>query len=367
VALELASGDLELGSNAAAVTEDFTSRLAAQHKLVREVCGLDPVSQMLGGVSPIAVPAHLPSRAHREMLGYIRNAALYQLWIKSKIVYSVHPEMLAELADCGSTRLPGQIFDLLPHTNPFVVFPSPIPTTAPDGMTACVTGFLVYGRSNKSRNICSTHDDERSALGLLFFTNLYDGAGRHIDTEIVSADIPVVLDSFTVEQAVDTTLATFTASPGDAGRTESLRGWLGGLLRLALNTLLYLCTDEPDFTTVVDRRSPKAKKKDRAARGRSPTMIRVGWRLGPALGRLRRAAANKYSSATGTGTGQPTHQRRCHFRTFWVGPGRVDAILKFIKPYWVRLDRVDGIDYCLVPVRSRAASPRRVPTSRSSR
>jgi hypothetical protein len=122
--------------------------------------------------------------------------------------------MLAELADSTSEHLPGPIFDYLPHSNPLVVFPEPIPTTTPDGARGQILGFFVYGNAGQPRRLCSSHDEHRDGLGLMFITALVDEQDNRLDIDLTRVTIPVGQDQFTVEQAVDGTLAKFGLEPG---------------------------------------------------------------------------------------------------------------------------------------------------------
>ncbi|MFE0025465.1 hypothetical protein [Amycolatopsis sp. NPDC059021] len=117
-----------------------------------------------------------------------------------------------------------------------------------------------------------------------------------------------------------------------------MRTWLAELIRTAVNVLLYLCSEEPD--TVILRPTNKRRTGKGRKTSKPPRMIKVGWRLGPALHTARRVAAET-PAETSSGRRRPVpHQRHGHFRTYWPEHGRTTPILKFIKPSWVNLDLV---------------------------
>lgn len=329
-----------LGSQATAVVEDIDRQMTAQEQFIR---GMDCWNQVCaaaeGASSTITVPDHVPAELHHAARSSITALAIRRIWASSRIVYALHPQMLAELADSSSEQLPGPIFSYLPHTNPLVIFPEPIPTTAPDGARGQILGFYVYGNAGEPRRLCSSHDEVRDRLGLMFVTALLDEHGKRIDTDLTRVTIPVGEEQFTVDQAVDRTLAAFAVEPGILMLSDRMRTWLTELVRTAVNVLLYLCSEEPD--TIVVRSPSQRRTKSKGSKAAKPArMIKVGWRLGPAFHTARRVAAQT-AAQTGDGRRRPTpHQKRGHFRTYWTGHGRTTPILRFVKPFWVNLDLV---------------------------
>jgi hypothetical protein len=352
--------ELGLGSQATAIVEDIDRQMAAQEQFIRSLDCWHYVRDAAEGASDrIILPGDIPSGLRQNAFASILSLAVRRIWASDRIVYALHPQMLAELADSSSEQLPGPIFSYLPHTNPLVIFPEPIPTTTPDGAPGRVVGFYVYGRRERPRRLCSSHDEGRDGLGLMFVTALVDDRGKRIDTDLTRVTIPVGQDQFTVEHAVDQTLAAFAAEPGMELLSDRMRNWLTELTRTAVNVLLYLCSEEPDTIVV---RSASKRKPSRGTRVVKPTrMIKVGWRLGPAFDAARRVTSET-PVHTDSGRRRPIpHQRRGHFRTFWTGRGRTTPILRFIKPSWVNLDLVaDPVsgapEHTVVTVRSRPNS-----------
>jgi hypothetical protein len=347
--------ELGLGSQATAIVEDIERQMAAQEVFLRDVDCWPLVREAADG-GPITIPGHVPAQLHQTASASIAALAIRRIWTSGRIVYSVHPQMLAELADTSAEQLPGPIFNYLPHTNPLVIFPEPIPTTTPDGRAGKILGFYVYGRKNQPRRLCSSHDEDRDGLGLMFITALVDDHGKRQDTDLTRVTIPVGQDQFTIEQAVDGTLAAFAAEPGMQLLSDRMRAWLTELIRTAINILLYLCSEEPDTVVVPTGGKRKPGKGNRTAK--PARMIKLGWRLGPALDTARRVTLEA-PEHTDSGRRRPIpHQRRGHFRTFWTGQGRTTPILRFIKPCWVNLDLVSdstsgASEHTVVNVRSR--------------
>lgn len=365
VSLGLTSNEFALGATSAAIVDDIERIMDTQVDFLRRLGCADRIGSVAAGGQVGGVPAYVPPQYILEVRGYTMNCAIRSLWKRTRIVYSIHPDMQRELVDSTSGRLPGDVFRLLPHTNPMIVFPGPVPISSPDGKHGRVLGIYVFGRRDEGTAICSTHDDQRDLLGLMCIIGLYDDRGNRVDTEVIRMHIPIGMQTFTIDDAVDRTLTLFAANMDAMLSMDQLRAWVGELMGLAINTLLYLCTDRPDLTAVRDRKRKRkpGKKKGSDRDTRPPTMIRVGWRIGPALMRVRKRAAAYHRKSDGSRR-QPPHQRRCHYRWYHVGPGRTESVLKFIKPYMVNVDLLDTeLDVTVVPV----SRPRPAPANRRSR
>ncbi|MET8848529.1 hypothetical protein [Amycolatopsis sp. NPDC004625] len=145
--------------------EDIDRQMAAQEQFIRRNECWDQVRAAADGASTtIVVPDHVPADLHHDTRSSITALAIRRIWASSRVVYALHPQMLAELADSSSEQLPGPIFSYLPHTNPLVIFPAPIPTTTPDGARAQILGFYVFGSVGQARRLCSSHDDPVNVL-----------------------------------------------------------------------------------------------------------------------------------------------------------------------------------------------------------
>ncbi len=264
-------------------------------------------------------------------------AAVDKLWSStSKTVYAVHPLMLDVLADSTGYALPTAIFDQLPHINPLFVFPVPVATVHPDGAQGELLGFYVYGRQGRVR-MCRTHDDERDALGFMFVSSLDN------DTDATRFTLPLDGERFVAADAVAEGMRSFHAAPDTGGSHAAWLEWLSELARMAVNILMYVCTDEAEVEAV-----PRGRR----GRGRSakaaPRVLKLGWKLAPALDAARRRAESLQS--TGDGTARKPHPRRGHWHYYWTGTGRTVPLLKFVKPTWVHRDQIDDAVVTVHPV-----------------
>ncbi|ATL70769.1 hypothetical protein CRH09_35900 [Nocardia terpenica] len=259
--------------------------------------------------------------------------------------------MVKELAETGAEELPGMIFDTLPHQNPLVILPEPLRIELENGNQGRLLGFFVYGSFNTptKRRVCGTHDERRENLSLMFITEdpsvTVDGTFDHVFTKLT---IPVSREQFSVDDAVQTTLEAFLLGLGNYATREQQEKWLGQLIRIALNILIYLCTEQPDVRTVsrASKKKPAGKPNTKSKPSR---MIQVGWSLGPTLEKARRVYESQRSSGTGQRSVKP-HQRRAHYHTYWTGKGRTTPKVKFIKPFWVNLSAGETADYTVIPV-----------------
>lgn len=345
--------EFNLAASATAIAEDIEARMEAQLRLVAAANLTDQISLVLSGEHRVTIPSNIPDGLRGELHGYIINLAHRRLWQRSRMVYAVHPDMQSELADCSSTTLPTWVFKLLPHTDPLIIFAEPVPVTTPAGEPARVLGFAVSGRTNDTKAVCSTHDEDVDGLGLMFLIAIHNEHGARLATEVTRCTIPLSEERFTVADAVEKTLSRFALGPDAMLRRDKLKLWLEELLCTAINTLLYLCTEDADVAEAPKPRKPVKKKGKSKERQPKPTrLIKVGWWLGPALAKARKAVAAQPWRPGVAGQRQPPHQRRCHFRDQHYGPGRKQLKLLFIKPYWVSLDLLDsvGLRNTVVPV-----------------
>ncbi|MEV0759624.1 hypothetical protein [Nocardia sp. NPDC050435] len=284
------------------------------------------------------VDARIPDQSIAdEVANASIDMAIRRLWSMSgKHVYALHPLMLAELARAKSDELPGVLFDYLPHANPLVLFAEPIPTTTSDGLTGRVLGFHTFGRLSEGRtHICSTDDEGRSQLGLVFITQLDEGGD-----ESLRVSVPTDMERFTVEDAIERTLDGFRSGVA-APLGDGLRDWMREQIGLAIRVLVYMCTEESDIAPSLG----PVKRRNVTKDGKPVKMLNVGWKLGPALHRARAKAADASSgSGSNTGSKQVPHRRGPGFQTYWTGAGRTTPIVRFKAPYYVNVDDVDMVE-----------------------
>lgn len=322
--------------------------------ILREDDAWPLVENMLTGRAELLDQVAPDARAQHTALAMCQ--AVDMLWRRSRVVYPVHADMLSELSDSTSKTLSGRALRRIPHTNPLLLFDQPICTVLPGGERGTVVGAYVFGTEGQAgyrhRRFCPTTDEQMNHLGLMTMTSLHDATGRHTHWDM--ARIAIVLpEKLNVAEAIELAIGNYVQHPTQHGRAPNaeVQRWWAGLLPTLLNIVLYTCTPDADMQPVPQPRAQRTKSKAGKQKQRPPKpiqLIKVGWRLGPAL-KEARAAAQRYR-ATGTGQGQPPHQRRGHFRTTKCGPGRQDEQLDYILPYMVRKDLLGELTNRLVPI-----------------
>jgi hypothetical protein len=301
-----------------------------------------------------------------DVMATVRDCAIFRLWAQAKVVYAMDDQLIAYLSESSSSAIPTVVFQNLPHANPFVLLPEPDlaePETAYYRRHIGVPwGAFVFGRYNEAQQLCSTADSRREDLGLMFVGFIEEDEGPVLQT--LRCTIPLGQQMITVEDAVNRTVARFQFND-DLGEDDHrrLEAWLRRYVTLVFNSVLYICTDEPDVE--VHRRgmrdgtqSRKARKKHRPRIAEVDTLVQIGFRLGPALHQARqRWERHQERGESGTRRQPRPHRKRGHYRTYWTGPGRTVPRLRWLRPFWVNKDQLgDGTepkDVVIRPVRKR--------------
>lgn len=351
---------------AIAVTEAVTGIYAVQEELLRRRPGLwDVVREVAaGGDPPIPTYERVPQDA---LVSMVLGSAIDLLWRRTRTVYAVHPDMAAELPGSTSDTLAGSVFRHLPHTCPLLVFAEPLPTRLANGQPGRVYGAYTVGSvpsSSGGRRYCPTDDEAMTTLSLMIITGVEDEAGHWQDWELSRVRVPLA-ERFTVADAVAASISHYSLdeSVNDGRTLADVGAWLSTVLPVILNTLLYVCTDDADTVAVrTPRAARKAKTKGRkeSRREKPNRLLKVGWRLGPALKAARAAARQARHAAVHTGRRLPPHQRRGHFKMVRFGAGRCNEKVVYIKPYMVSLDLLAelGLDTRLIPIQARRTTQR---------
>jgi hypothetical protein len=335
--------------------------LAVQIRDNEQLPGIRELSQhMASPGNDGTVPAHLrygyfnPSHPwFRETLAQAAEGAIFRLWGQAKVVYAMDDDLLGYLSESSVSSIPTEILKGLPHVNPYVLLPAPDLT---DPETAYYRthigvpwGAFVFGRYRDAELICPTNDERREDLGLMFLGFLE--AGGETVLQAIRCTIPLREPTLTVESVVNTTLAKFRFDDHLAEEDRSkFEAWLRKYVALVFNSLVYVCTDQPDIETYRPGVNKAGKVKKSAKRHQArPRMdditevVQLGFRLGPALNAARRRAREQAQQpTTGTGLRQPPHRRRGTYRTYWTGRGRQIPRLRWVAPYWVNTDLLDA-------------------------
>lgn len=300
-----------------------------------------------------------------EIMASAADDAIYRLWARSKVVYAMHDDLLHYLSQSSPSRIPTSVLRNLPHPNPHVILPQP-DLGEPDTdyyrrHIGVPLGAFVFGRYSDAWQLCSTADDKREDLGLMFVAFIEADHGPILQT--LRCTIPLGAPTFTVEDAVRATIARFRFS-SDLVEDDpvKLEAWLRQYVALAFNSLLYVCTDQPDIS-VNHRAAARTRTATRKKARRRPrpddidTLVTLGFRLGPALHNAQVRYARQHHQEHGTGTtGQAKrpHQKKGHYRTYWTGPGGKVPIVKWIAPFWVNQHLLtEPTDVVIRPVKKR--------------
>jgi len=290
--------------------------------------------------------AHI-GRQQVNLIGTIASTAGYvRLWQRHKVVYRVHPGLAEELLETSTdTKIPAQVLRRLPHPDPFVVFPAPIPTTVKNPVEPLIHqpviyGMLVTGRTSNGTP-CSTADPALEILRVCLTAKLhYATLGEtHEELELT---IPVsdTIKTFTVDQLIATmNTMTWAATEDDELRTG---------YQLALAVLLYLCSDDRDEQTA-STRPRKPKRGNKTQQPQQAQVIDLGYNIGPRLAAARHNSSASPSAATGTGV-RP-HLRRAHWQSYWTGPrGHQSAVMRWKHPIIVHAEERDAARATVIDV-----------------
>jgi len=285
-----------------------------------------------------------------EALAQARDGAIYYLWTQSRVIYAMDDDLLVYLSESSASSIPTEILKGIPHVNPYVLLPAPDlddPETAYYRTHIGVPwGAFVFGRYRNAELLCSTNDERREDLGLMFL-GFVESDGR-VGLQTIRCTVPLRERTLTVESVVNETIAGFTFNEHlVADERNRFEAWLRRYVALIFNSLVYVCTDQPD----VERYRPGVNKagrvKKRARRHQArPRMddvselVKLGFRMGPALFEARQRWEREQAEPPSPGSGrrQRPHQRRGHYRTYWTGPGRQVPKVNWVAPYWVSQD-----------------------------
>lgn len=269
----------------------------------------------------------------------VLTASAVREWSEYRVVYRVHPALFQEIAHTESdTPVPCEVLSRLPHPNPFVVFPQPLPTDASPRSQIRIadqpvfTGMLVTGLT-EDRSLCSTHDPAIRYLNVALAARLRY-AGQESTYEERTLVLPLTGD-MTAEQMAREMIGTI--SKHDPYKARSAEARDAQAFRLAINLLLYVGSAEPDLDThqVASRRG--RKKSSKARRHASAAVVDVGFHVGPTLWE---GDSKQYESSESDGRGGPVrpHIRRGHYHRYWTGPksGPQRIEIRWLHPMLVR-------------------------------
>lgn len=263
------------------------------------------------------------------------NARIVALWRQSgRQVLFVHPD-LADVIGHVEGDIVTETLVALPYRCPFVCLPEPIlvaedPNTNTEGYLA---GFYTFGRhgGDSVEALSDTHDPANTLFSVLALVQVRDADTGELKTvEFNRLSIPISRSSVDIAEVA----RDLTAN----GRYRHFNGAVTGnneyietIFRFVLASLSYLVSTSLDAETIPASQARKMNKL-RSARGKTPALTKVGWKLGPALSMARRDAERVRQSGA-KGVTRAPHAVRAHFKTVWTGPGRAVPKTAFIAPY----------------------------------
>ncbi|MCZ0981793.1 hypothetical protein O1L60_30745 [Streptomyces diastatochromogenes] len=288
-------------------------------------------------------------RTFTQVRAYSADTAIYRLWERSKVAYAMDDRLLGELSESSADKVPTGVLRDLPHGNPFILLPSPDfedeETRYYRTHVGLPAGAFVYGKRDGGRYMCSTTDPRLDVLGIMFAGEIVDnGVGCF---SVIRCSVPLAGDVTSVDEAVTTTVKGFRWS-SDIGESDPARleVWLRRYVTQVFNTVLYVCTDQPDIEIYrpAANAKQKARKQRRPRAGDIDSLVKVGWRLGPELfaERQRHEQENRAPAGDGSTRRSPrAHRRRPTWQTYHTGPGGSVPKLLWRKPHWVNAHRLD--------------------------
>lgn len=324
-----------------------------------QVRGISELAQhMASPENDGSVPRHLrypyfhPSHPFfPEAMARGRDSAIFRLWGKAKVVYAMDDDLLGYLSESSPSGIPAEVLRNIPHSNPYVLLPAPdLSDPETDYYRTHVGvpwGAFVFGRYRNGELLCSTNDERREDLGLMFLGFIENDEETALQT--LRCTIPLRDRMLTVESVVARTIEGFAFNEHlqEEERTK-FEAWLRKYVALVFNSLVYVCTDQPDIESYRPalNKAGKAKRSTRRQQQRPRVddineVVQLGFRMGPALNEARHREREQHLASAGTGTRQRPHQRRGHYRTYWTGRGGQVPRLRWIAPYWVSQDLLE--------------------------
>lgn len=249
----------------------------------------------------------------------VATAEAAKLWRRHRVVYRLHQGLADSLLETDTrTAVPCEVLARLPHPDPFVVFPTPLPAPISAGGAIggqvmaeppMIVGMLVTAL-NAHEGVCSTTDPAARMLNLsIAVRSHYQGQppGHEENTVLIP-----MAGTRTIDELINH--AREFVHSGDIGSDQQRR-----MYNLAISVLLYLCSDQQDARP---HRPAYGTRKSKKPRQPSQPVIDLGFDIGPALHAARRTGHNgtdSDSTALTTSNVRP-HLRRAHWHTYWTGP-----------------------------------------------
>lgn len=303
-------------------------------------------------------PAGLDKRLHEFIRSSCIDAALVRRWRRHRVVYTLDLDLGRELMTSDTDDvIPGGLVRQLPHPDPYLALPEPvlIPIEKQPGLFTQIKGTFLYAL-DRERHLVSTADSSAATIGLLMVGDVIDVHGRIQRSSIISLDgndrtwsrTSLPFEQMTIGEAQRQMYARFVGSGSTMLQGEGApdaRTVIAAALGSIVPQVIYLCAANADgrpVPAVATRKRPDGS----AYKGKAPKVVEFGYRIGPQLGRARRA--HEAGVPGTTGRKMAPHVRRAHFHTYKVGPGRAESLVRWLAPIPINVDK-DAAKTVVVP------------------
>ena len=268
------------------------------------------------------------------------------LWNENhRIIYTVDADLQKEITRTGlpTEKIPGEVFDRLPHPAPMFVLTNPIAVSEPETSSTLLYEMFVVA---STRDYVIDHATGKFLLEpqpLLRF--VWFGHSTANPDEFVFSTSSVHLGGdVDLNYALANILTDVPAEAGEAAEiSKQIRGenWdelNSKLFPIASMLIVYACSQDPDLQPVSP---PEALRREHSNRRNSYQLHNLGFRIGAAIRSARKPTSTGGGSET-TRTVAP-HVRKAHWHRFWTGPRKDPTqrklIIRWIPPVPINIDK----------------------------
>jgi hypothetical protein len=286
-------------------------------------------------VWPVQLERALGFGGLAHVMDRVVRYSIVDMWRKQgRVAYDLHPEIAAQLYRTDlKGKMPGGLFHRISHINPMIPLPRPWPFKEKN-REGLIRGYFLTGRTGTA--ICTTTDKRSEGLMLSAWIEFPDRTTGEIETVTPFFALPDMgEDPFTFDDVLQATHAWH-----DQEITAEDRKLIKQIVPGALSILTYLCCDNRDVQEPPPER-PNAKRKQ--APPRDPYYVRVGWKIGPKLhaNRMRVQGRTRDGVSFPSGIEQEPQHRAGHYKVIHHGPRKSLWSLKWVDPYWTKLDLLE--------------------------
>lgn len=279
----------------------------------------------------------IPSDVRAQLPGWASSRFVLNQWsARGRQALLIHHGLVTEIRLSTSSKIVPEVFRTLPYLDPLVVFPDPPelrPHTAGD--TLRVLGFFCHSRLADGK-ASSTHDPDAVTFCAYALVEVTTPTGE-VFAECDNISFPMDGEPFTLGEAVDRLVGTFTWANSSELDDVQARRFMRDLSRIVIGSVMYLAS-----TTLEAEKVPRtAVLKALHSGSRAPiSAYRVGWTIGAALSASRKVVGRDTPTNQVEGREQEPQHRRAHFKTVWTGEGSLVPKTVFISPYWTHLEKL---------------------------